>query len=234
MNDIIYASATRIAQAIRHKEISAEEVVQAHLDRIGQVNGALNAVVQLCADRAVSEAKAADEALARGDSVGPLHGVPMTLKDSLDTEGIISTGGTKGRESFVPSEDSVVAARLRAAGAILLGKLNMHECALGATTDNPHHGPTHNPWRAGYTPGGSSGGCGAAVAAGLVLAALGTDTLGSVRLPAAYCGIVGLKATMGLISTRGVVPLSPSLDHIGPLCRSVRIRSRRPVMILCG
>ncbi len=121
MNDIVYASATRIAQAIRHKEISAEEVVQAHLDRIGQVNGALNAVVQLCADRALSEAKAADEALARGDSVGPLHGVPMTLKDSLDTEGVISTGGTKGRESFVPSEDSVVAARLGDDVDIVLG-----------------------------------------------------------------------------------------------------------------
>ena len=226
MNDIVYASATRIAQAIRHKEISAEEVVQAHLDRIGQVNEALNAVVQLCADRALSEAKAADEALARGDSVGPLHGVPMTLKDSLDTEGIISTGGTKGRESFVPSEDSVVAARLRAAGAILLGKTNTPEFTLAGETDNLIYGRTNNPYNQERIPGGSSGGAAAIIASGGSPLDMGSDTGGSIRMPAHFCGIAGLKPNTGRVPRTGhIVPYGmgavDALTQNGPMARYV-------------
>jgi amidase len=226
MNDIIYASATQIAQAIRDKQISAVEVVQAHLDRIEQVNGVLNAVVQLCTDRALSEAKAADEALARGDSLGPLHGVPMTLKDSLDTEGIISTGGTKGRENFVPSEDSVVAARLRAAGAILLGKTNTPELTLAGETDNLIYGRTNNPYNQDRIPGGSSGGAAAIIAAGGSPLDMGSDTGGSIRMPAHFCGIAGLKPNSGRIPRTGhIVPYGmgaiDALTQNGPMARFV-------------
>lgn len=226
MNEIIYASATQIARAIRDKEISAVEVVQAHLDRIGQVNGAINAVVQLCDERALSEAQAADEALARGESVGPLHGVPMTLKDSLDTEGVISTGGTKGRASFVPSEDSVVAARLRAAGAILLGKTNTPELTLAGETDNLIYGRTNNPYNQDRIPGGSSGGAAAIIAAGGSPLDMGSDTGGSIRLPAHFCGVAGLKPNSGRVPRTGhIVPYGmgavDALTQNGPLARYV-------------
>lgn len=145
----------------------------------------------------------------------------MALKDNIDVAGVPTTNGLGPRPGAVPDRDAEVVRRLRRAGAVILGKLNMHEAAFGATTDNPHHGRTHNPWRVGYTPGGSSGGTGAAVAARLCAAGLGTDTMGSIRLPAAFCGVAGLKATYGLVSMRGVAPLSWRLDHVGPLCRSV-------------
>ena len=226
MNEITYASATQIAQAIRDKEISAVEVVQAHLDRIEQVNGALNAVVQLCAERALSEAQAADEALARGDSVGPLHGVPMTLKDSLDTEGVISTGGTKGRASFVPSEDSAVAARLRAAGAILMGKTNTPELTLAGETDNLIYGRTNNPYNQDRIPGGSSGGAAAIIASGGSPFDMGSDTGGSIRLPAHFCGVAGLKPNSGRVPRTGhIIPYGmgalDALTQNGPMARYV-------------
>jgi len=211
---------TEAASALRSGEITAERLLDQHLQTIELRQPQLNGFVTLDEAGARVQARASAARHHAGEPLSMLDGIPIALKDNIDVAGLPTSNGTA--ELRPATDDAEVTTRLRAAGAVLLGKLNMHECALGATTDNPHHGPTHNPWRAGYTPGGSSGGCGAAVAAGLVLAALGTDTLGSVRLPAAYCGIVGLKATMGLISTRGVVPLSPSLDHIGPLCRSVR------------
>ena len=211
---------TEAALALRSGEITAEMLLDQHLKTIELRQPGLNCFVTLDEAGARASARASTARHRDGAPLSMLDGIPIALKDNIDAAGLPTSNGTA--ELRPASMDAEAAARLRAAGAVLLGKLNMHECALGATTDNPHHGPTHNPWRAGYTPGGSSGGSGAAVAAGLVLAALGTDTLGSVRLPAAYCGIVGLKPTMGLISTRGVAPLSYSLDHIGPLCRSVR------------
>lgn len=211
---------TDAALALRSGEITAETLLDQHLQAIALGQPRLNCFITLDEAGARVAAKASAGRHHAGAPLSMLDGIPIALKDNIDVASLPTSNGTA--ELRPASEDAEVTTRLRAAGAVLLGKLNMHECALGATTDNPHHGPTHNPWRAGHTPGGSSGGSGAAVAAGLVLAALGTDTLGSVRLPAAYCGIVGLKATMGLVSTRGVVPLSYSLDHVGPLCRSVR------------
>ena len=166
MTDLIYSSATSIAQSIQDKEVSAVEVVQAHLDRIADVNDKLNAVVCLCADRALEEAANADAALARGDATGPLHGVPMTLKDSLDTEGVVTTGGTTGRRDFVPESDATVTARLRAAGAILMGKTNTPELTMAGETDNSVYGRTNNPFNLERSPGGSSGGAGAIVTTG--------------------------------------------------------------------
>jgi amidase len=158
MHDVISASATALARAIRAKEVSAVEVVQASLQRIAEVNPALNAVVQLCAEAAQAQARAADAALARGQLLGPLHGVPMTIKDSLDTAGVINTGGTQGRAASVPAQDAPVVARLRAAGAILLGKTNTPELTLAGETDNVLYGRTNNSYDLSHTPGGSSGG----------------------------------------------------------------------------
>ena len=158
MEEIVYASATTLAQGIRDKKVSALEVVDAHLQRIEEVNPRLNAVVQSAADRARIEAREADEALARGEVKGPLHGVPMTIKDSLDTQGIVSTGGTQGRASYIPDSDATVVARLRSAGAILMGKTNTPELTLAGETDNVIYGPTNNPYDLSRSPGGSSGG----------------------------------------------------------------------------
>ena len=203
MSDIMYSSAKSIAQAIQDRDVSAVEVVQAHLDRIEEVNDRLNAVVKLCADRALEEAREADAALARGESKGPLHGVPMTLKDSLDTEGVVTTGGTLGRRTFVPERDSTVAARLRDAGAILLGKTNTPEITFAGETDNLVYGRTNNPYGLDRTPGGSSGGAGAIVAAGGSPFDIGSDTGGSIRLPAHFSGIAGIKPNSGRVPRTG-------------------------------
>ena len=203
MSDIIYSSAKSIAQAIQDRDVSAVEVVQAHLDRIEEVNDRLNAVVHLCAERALEEAREADAALARGESKGALHGVPMTLKDSLDTEGVVTTGGTLGRRTFVPDWDSTVAARLRGAGAILLGKTNTPEITFAGETDNLVYGRTNNPYGLDRTPGGSSGGAGAIVAAGGSPFDMGSDTGGSIRLPAHFSGIAGIKPNSGRVPRTG-------------------------------
>ena len=202
-DDIIYSSAKSIAQSILDRDVSAVEVVQAHLDRIGDVNDRLNAVVKLCADRALDEAREADAALARGESKGPLHGVPMTLKDSLDTEGVVTTGGTLGRRTFVPERDSTVAARLRGAGAILLGKSNTPEITFAGETDNLVYGRTNNPYGLDRTPGGSSGGAGAIIAAGGSPFDIGSDTGGSIRAPAHFNGIAGIKPNSGRVPRTG-------------------------------
>lgn len=226
MDEIIYASAKQIAQAIREKKASALEVVEAHLKRIEEVNPRLNAVVQLCADRARAEAREADAALARGEDKGPLHGVPMTLKDSLDTEGVVTTGGTKGRASFVPQEDATLVARLRSAGAILLGKTNTPELTLAGETNNLVYGQTNNPFDVSRTTGGSSGGAGAIIAAGGSPFDIGSDTGGSIRYPAHFCGIAGIKPNSGRIPRTGhVVPYglgaTDSLTQNGPMARFV-------------
>ncbi|ETW95127.1 MAG: hypothetical protein ETSY2_48600, partial [Candidatus Entotheonella gemina] len=163
---LLYTSASAIAQAIRDQQVTVKDVVEAHLERIEAVNPSLNAVVKLSAARALDEARAADQAVLSGGELGPLHGVPMTIKDSLDTTGVVSTGGTKGRETYVPQEDSTVVARLRAAGAILLGKTNTPELTLAGETNNLVYGQTNNPYDLSRTPGGSSGGAGAIIAAG--------------------------------------------------------------------
>ena len=226
LDDLIYASAKSIAQAIRDGEVSAVEVVQAHLERIDEVNDRLNAVVRLCADRALEEAREADAAFARGESKGPLHGVPMTLKDSLDTEGVVTTGGTLGRRTFVPERDSTVAARLRGAGAILLGKTNTPEITFAGETDNLVYGRTNNPYALDRTPGGSSGGAGAIVAAGGSPFDMGSDTGGSIRGPAHFCGITGIKPNSGRVPRTGhIIPYAAgaedSYTQNGPMARYV-------------
>jgi amidase len=226
MNDIIDASATALARAIRAKEVSSAEVVQVYLQRIEAVNPALNAVVQLCADTALAEAKAADATLARGQLLGPLHGVPMTIKDSLDTAGVITTGGTTGRATYVPAQDATVVARLRAAGAILLGKTNTPELTLWGETDNLIYGRTNNPYDLTRTPGGSSGGAAAIVAAGGAPLDIGSDTRGSIRVPAHFTGIAGIKPTSGRVPRTGhIVPWGlgavDALTQLGPLARYV-------------
>ena len=226
MSEIIYQSAKQIAQAIRDKRVSAIDVLEAHLSRIEEVNPALNAVVQLAENRARSEAKEADDALARGDNLGPLHGVPFTLKDSIDTEGIITTGGTMGRANFVPDQDATVAARLRRAGAILMGKTNTPELTLAAETNNLIYGQTNNPFDVTRTTGGSSGGAGAIVATGGSAFDIGSDTGGSVRYPVHFCGIAGIKPNSGRVPRTGhIVPYGmgavDSLTQNGPMARFV-------------
>ena len=226
MGNIIYASAKSMAQSVRDKEVSAVELVEAHLGRIEEVNSALNAVVQLAAERARAEAVEADAALARGESKGALHGVPFTLKDSIDTEGIITTGGTLGRKDFVPDADATVTARLRAAGGILLGKTNTPELTYAGETDNLVYGRTNNPFDLSRAPGGSSGGAGAIVCCGGAAFDIGSDTGGSVRGPAHYCGITGIKPNSGRVPRTGhIVPHSfgavDSLTQNGPMARYV-------------
>ena len=225
-NDIIYASAKTMAQAIQDKEVSAVELVDAHLARIDEVNPALNAVVQLAAERARADAVEADAALARGESLGTLHGVPFTLKDSIDTEDVITTGGTLGRKDYVPDADATVTARLRAAGAILLGKTNTPELTFAGETDNLVYGRTNNPFDLSRAPGGSSGGAGAIVCCGGAAFDIGSDTGGSVRGPAHYCGITGIKPNSGRVPRTGhIVPHGlgalDSLTQNGPMARYV-------------
>ena len=226
MTDIIYSSAKSIARAIQAKDVSAVEIVEAHLRRIDEVNPKLNAVVKLSSERAMAEAKDADEALARGESLGNFHGVPITIKDSHDTEGIVSTGGTLGRKDFVPDADATAVARMRATGAIVLGKTNTPELTLSFETDNLVYGQTNNPYGLDRTPGGSSGGAGAIIAAGGSAMDLGTDTGGSIRVPSAFCGLAGLKPTSGRVPRTGhIVPWGlggmDSLTTIGPMARYV-------------
>ena len=226
MDELIYQSATSLAQLIRDKSVSSEEVVKACIARINEVNPKLNAVVQLVVDRALDEARAADAALARGDINGPLHGVPMTIKDSFDTAGVISTGGTKGREFFVPEQDATAVARLRAAGAILLGKTNTPELTLYFETDNLIYGRTSNPYDLSRTSGGSSGGAAAMIAAGGSPLDIGSDFGGSIRLPSHYCGITGIKPTSGRVPRTGHIisfdaGAVDTFQQVGPLARFV-------------
>ncbi len=223
---LLYVSAKTLAKAIQAKEVSSLEVVDACLGHIEAVNPKLNAVVQFASERARAEAKDADAALARGEVKGALHGVPMTIKDSLDTEGVITTGGTPGRASFVPEQDATVVARLRGAGAILLGKTNTPELTLAYETDNAVYGRTNNPYDLARTSGGSSGGAAAIVAACGAPFDIGSDTGGSIRLPSHFCGIAGLKPTSGRVPRTGHIisydmGAQDSLTTLGPLARYV-------------
>lgn len=215
-----------MAREIRCGNVTARELVEACLQRIEQVNPQINAVVQLCAERALKEADTLDQAAANGEFKGPLHGVPITIKDSLDTEGIISTGGTLGRKHHIPDQDAPVVARLRDAGAILLGKTNTPELTLSGETNNLIYGRTSNPFDLERSPGGSSGGSAAIIASGGSALELGSDTGGSIREPAHLCGITGIKPTTGRTPRSGhIVPFGggvmDSLTQIGPMARYV-------------
>jgi aspartyl-tRNA(Asn)/glutamyl-tRNA(Gln) amidotransferase subunit A len=216
-----YATITEAASAIRARQISPLELTRICLERIAAINPTLNAFITLTAESALSDAQTATEAVMRGDKLGPLHGIPLALKDLFDVRGVVTTAGSPLMKDNLAHRDAFVVTRLREAGAILLGKLNLHEWALGVTNINPHFGPARNPHNAAYITGGSSGGSGAALAAGLCLGSLGSDTGGSIRIPASLCGVVGLKPTYGRVSTRGVVPLARTLDHVGPMGRCV-------------
>jgi aspartyl-tRNA(Asn)/glutamyl-tRNA(Gln) amidotransferase subunit A len=208
-------------ELLRARKVSPLELTNACLARIDRLNPVLNAFITVTGDQAVADARAAEADIARARRRGPLHGIPVALKDLFDTAGVRTTAGSAVFADRVPSQDAEVVRRLKQAGAILLGKLNMHEFAYGDTSALSHFGPVRNPWDRQRISGGSSGGSAAAVAARLCYGALGSDTGGSIRQPSAYCGIVGLKPTYGLVSTSGVVPLSWSLDHVGPMCRTV-------------
>jgi len=202
---------------LRRKEVSPVELTRACLDRIEKLNPALNAFITVTAESALAEARAAEIEISRGEWRGPLHGIPIALKDLIDTAGARTTAASGLYQNRVPAEDAEVVLRLRRAGAVILGKNNLHEFAYGGSSLVSFFGDVHNPWNPEHVAGGSSGGSAAAVAAGLCYAAIGTDTAGSIREPAALCGCVGIKPTYGRVSARGVIPLSWSLDHVGPL-----------------
>ena len=215
-------SISEAAELLRQKKISPVELTKACLDRIESLNPVLNAFITVTDEAAMAQARVAEDEMQRGHWRGQLHGIPIGLKDLIDTAGVLTTCGSELFADRVPTEDAEVVRRLKNAGAVVLGKQNLQEFAYGGTSASSYYGAVHNPWNLNHIAGGSSGGSAAAVAAGMCFGALGNDTGGSVREPAAFCGIVGLKPTYGRVSTRGVFPLSWSLDHVGPICRSVR------------
>src|SRR5712672_742361 len=225
--DLAFASIEEVARLYRKRKVSPVEVTKLMLDRIDQLNPKINAYITVTSELALAQAKRAETEMfsprgrkSRRDR-GPLHGIPISLKDNIYTKGIRTTAGSRILKDFIPEHDAAVWANLREAGAILVGKANLHEFAYGVTTNNPHYGPTRNPWDLNRVPGGSSGGSAAAVAAGLCYGSIGTDTGGSIRIPASLCGVVGVKPGVGRVSLEGVVPLSPRLDFVGPLARTV-------------
>lgn len=219
-SELCAQSLSAIGQRIAQREVSPVEVTEATLQRIEQLEPRLNAFVTVMAESALADAMRAEQEISRGEYRGPLHGVPISLKDLFYTKGVRTTAASRVFADFVPDRDATVVTRLRDAGAIIIGKANMAEFAYGET--HPDFGPTHNPWHLDYGTNGSSSGSAAAVAAGLGYGSFGSDTGGSIRLPSAFCGVVGLKPTYGRVSRAGVVPLSWSLDHVGPMTRNVR------------
>ena len=224
--DLCRMAIADLATLLAQRELSPVELVQAHLSQIERFEPRLNCFITVCGGAALEEARAADGAggsgAPGGGSLASLFGIPVAVKDNVETAGVRSTAGSKVLADYVPAEDAPAWGRLRQAGAILVGKANLHEFGMGATNLNPHYGHTRNPWDTARVPGGSSGGSAAAVAAGMAPAALGTDAGGSVRIPAALCGVVGLKPTHGLVPVRGGIGFgNPTVDHIGPITRSV-------------
>ena len=216
-----FNSISELTARLRRREISPVEITQECLARIEKVNPALNAFITVMAESALAEARMAEAEIGRGEWRGALHGVPVALKDLIDTAGVRTTAASALYKDRIPDHDAEVVRRLRQAGAVIIGKNNLHECAYGGSSLISYFGDVHNPWDVGRIAGGSSGGSAAAVVVGMACAAIGTDTAGSVREPAALCGCVGIKPTYGRVSSRGVIPLSLSLDHVGPLTATV-------------
>lgn len=218
---LAFLDLSEASQAVQTREVSPVQLTEACLSRIENLDGALKAFITVLGESALAEARQAEAEIARGEWKGPLHGIPIAVKDLAETAGVRTTAGSAVLQHNIPSEDAEVVRRLRLAGAVLLGKLNLHEFAYGGSGVIGHYGAARNPWNTRHITGGSSSGSGAAVAAGLCYGAIGTDTAGSIRLPSAYCGVVGLKPSYGLVSTRGIIPLSWTLDHVGPMTRTV-------------
>jgi aspartyl-tRNA(Asn)/glutamyl-tRNA(Gln) amidotransferase subunit A len=219
--DLASLTLKQASELLRRRAVSPVDLTQACLKRINSDNSALNAFITVTGEQALAAAREMEAEQLRGIWRGPLHGIPIALKDNIDTAGIRTTAASELFKDRVPSEDAEVVRRLTNAGAILLGKTNLHEFAYGGSSSVSYFGPVHNPWALDRVPGGSSGGSAAATAAGLCYGSLGTDTAGSIRIPACYCGIVGFKPSYGRVSNRGVIPLGWTLDHVGPLCRTV-------------
>lgn len=219
--DLSRLSLAEASARIRNGSVAPSQLLAACLDRIGAYNPKLNAYITVTREAALEQARQLDAEQKAGRLRGPLHGIPIALKDNIDTAGIRTTAASAVFDDRVPAEDAEVARRLKAAGAILTGKLNLHEFAMGGTSATSYFGPVRNPWALDRNPGGSSGGSAAAVSAEMCFGALGTDTGGSIRTPASYCSIVGFKPTYGLVSIRGIIPLTFSLDHCGPMTRTV-------------
>ncbi len=209
------------AGAIQSRALSPVDLTRACLERIARFDERLNSFITVTSEQALADARHAEAEIVNGRWRGPLHGIPIALKDNIDTAGVLTTAASEVFAERVPTVDAEVVRQLKAAGAIILGKLNLHEFAGGTSSAISHYGPVRNPWDLERIAGGSSGGCGAAVAANLCFGAVGTDTGGSIRIPAAACGIVGLKPTYGVVSSQGTVPVSASFDHVGPMCRTV-------------
>jgi aspartyl-tRNA(Asn)/glutamyl-tRNA(Gln) amidotransferase subunit A len=215
------SSILEIAEKLKKREVSPVELTRECLERIERLNSTLNVFITITAESAMRQAHQAEEEIQHGQWRGPLHGIPLALKDLIDTAGVRTTAASALFKDRIPSEDAEVVRRLKQAGAVLLGKQNLHEFAYGGNSMVSYYGEVHNPWDPAYIAGGSSGGSAAAVAARLCYGSIGTDTAGSIREPAALCGVVGLKPTYGRVSARGVIPLSWSLDHVGPIAATV-------------
>lgn len=219
--DLSALTLKQASELLRSRAVSPVELTQACLKRIEHYNPALNAFITVTAEQALKTAREMEAEQRQGKWRGALHGIPVALKDNIDTGGIRTTAASELFKDRIPSEDAEVVRKLKNAGAVILGKLNLHEFAYGGTSDVSYFGAVHNPWALDHITGGSSGGSAAATAADLCFGSLGTDTGGSVRIPSSYCGVVGFKPTYGRVSLRGVIPLSWTLDHVGPICKTV-------------
>ncbi len=220
-DDLALLDLSEAAAFVRTREVSPVELTTACLDRIAKIDPRLHSFITVTGDQALADARRAENEIKHGRWLGPLHGIPIGVKDNIDTAGIRTTAASAVFAERTPERDAEVIAKLKTAGAIIIGKLNMHEFAGGTTSAISHFGAVHNPWNIEHIAGGSSGGNGAAVAAGLCYGSVGTDTGGSIRIPAASCGIVGLKPTYDVVPTEGLIYVSRSFDHIGPMCRTV-------------
>ena len=228
---VVGRSACELGRMIRAKELSSVEVVRDVLDRIRDLDPKINSFIRVLEETALADAETAQKEILRGQCRGPLHGVPFAVKDIFDVQGVPTTAGSKVWKDFTATRDAPAVQALRQAGAVLVGKLNMHELAFGITSNNPHFGPTFNPWDLSASCGGSSSGSAAALAAGFVPLTLGTDSGGSIRIPSSLTGVVGLKPTYGLISRQGVLPLAWSMDHVGPMAIHVEDVAAALVML---